>query len=494
MKREKPTLTFFQIWNMCFGFLGLQFAFALQNANVSRIFQSLGADLDKIAFIWIAAPLTGLVVQPIVGYLSDRTWNRFGRRKPYFLVGAALAASALWLMPRAPTLWFAAAFLWVLDASINVSMEPFRAFVGDLLSPAQRPRGYAMQSFFIGVGAVVASALPWILTQFGFSNSGSSNGQGMIPPSVRYSFDIGAVVLLCTILWTVLRTREYPPKVLESFNDAVVDEVPAAPARGARIVRRGMLWSGAGMIAVVLVWGFKLDRQLYVICAGALLWGLALWVHGMRSSPGSFGTVMRDLDAMPGTMRRLAPVQFFSWLALFAMWIYTTAAVAQVHFGSVDAHSDAFNAGANWVGVLFATYSGCSAVAAIFIPMLVNRIGLKRTHLVNLWLGGIGLLSFLVIRDPQWLLASMAGVGVAWASIVSLPYALLSDSVPASKMGLYMGIFNCFIVIPQLVAASALSFLLKLLFGGAPIGALAIGGVSFIIAGVLVLRVAEPGR
>jgi maltose/moltooligosaccharide transporter len=494
MMREKPTLTFFQIWNMCFGFLGLQFGFALQNANVSRIFQSLGADLDQIPIMWIAAPLTGFVVQPIVGYLSDRTWNRVGRRKPYFLVGAVFAASALWLMPRAPTLLFAAALLWVLDASINVAMEPFRAFVGDLLAPAQRPRGYAMQSFFIGVGAVVASALPWILTQFGFSNSGSSDGPGMIPLTVRYSFDIGAVVLLCAILWTVVRTREYPPKVLESFDDATPDAVPATPTSGAGLVRRGIFWGGAGLIALVLVWGFKLDRQLYVICAGALLWSLALLVHGMRSSPGAFGTVMRDLDAMPDTMRRLAPVQFFSWLALFAMWIYTTAAVAQVHFGSTDAHSDAFNAGANWVGVLFATYSGCAAVAAIFIPMLVNRIGLKRTHLVNLWIGGIGLLSFLVIRDPQWLLASMAGVGVAWASIVSLPYALLSDSVPASKMGLYMGIFNFFIVIPQLVAASALGLLLRLLFGGAPIGALAIGGVSFIIAGVLVLRVSEPGR
>src|ERR1700732_436053 len=221
----KPTLTFLQIWNMCFGFLGLQFAFALQNANVSRIFQSLGADLDQIPIMWIAAPLTGLLVQPVIGYLSDRTWTRLGRRKPYFAIGAVLAASALWLMPRAPTLWFAAALLWVLDASINVSMEPFRAFVGDLLAPAQRPRGYAMQSFFIGVGAVVASALPWILTQFGFSNSGRSDGQGMIPLTVRYSFDIGALVLLCAILWTVVRTREYPPKVLESFNDATPDAV-----------------------------------------------------------------------------------------------------------------------------------------------------------------------------------------------------------------------------------------------------------------------------
>ena len=495
MKPSKPALTFPQIWNMCFGFLGLQFGFALQNANVSRIFQSLGADLDQIPIMWIAAPLTGLLVQPVVGYLSDRTWTRLGRRKPYFIVGAVLAASALWLMPRAPTLWFAAALLWMLDASINISMEPFRAFVGDLLAPAQRPLGYSMQSFFIGVGAVVASALPWILTQFGVSNSSASvGGRAVIPVSVRYAFDIGAAVLLLAILWTVARTREYPPEELESFSDAVPPAATLARTSGASVLRRGALWTGGGVIALALVLILGLDRQLVVIGAGALLWGLALLLHGMRPGRGVFGTVMRDLEAMPDTMRRLAPVQFFSWLALFAMWIDTTAAVAQVHFGSSDANSDAFNQGANWVGVLFATYNGCAAVAAIFIPLLVKRVGLRVSHLINLWIGGIALLSFLVIRDPHWLLLSMVGVGVAWASIVSLPYALLSDSVPADKMGLYMGIFNFFIVIPQLVAASALGLLLRWLFGGAPIGALAIGGVSFLISGALVLRVVEPAR
>src|SRR5476649_8498 len=223
----KPALTFLQIWNMCFGFLGLQFAFALQNANVSRIFQSLGADLDQIPIMWIAAPLTGLLVQPVIGYMSDRTWTRLGRRKPYFVVGAALAASALWLMPRAPTLWFAAALLWVLDASINVSMEPFRAFVGDQLAPRQRPLGYAMQSFFIGMGAVIASALPWILAHFGISNNGASNnGQALIPDTVRHAFDAGAAVLLLSILWTVLRTREYPPEQLQAFSDALPEAEP----------------------------------------------------------------------------------------------------------------------------------------------------------------------------------------------------------------------------------------------------------------------------
>jgi maltose/moltooligosaccharide transporter len=240
--------------------------------------------------------------------------------------------------------------------------------------------------------------------------------------------------------------------------------------------------------------GLGLDRQLYLVCGGALLWGLALLTHGFGTGRGWFGSVMRDLENMPQTMRRLAPVQFFSWLALFAMWIYTTAAVAQVHFGSSDPRSEAFNQGANWVGVLFATYNGCAAVAAIFIPLLVKRVGLRLSHLINVWIGGAALLSFAVVRNPHWLLLSMAGVGIAWASILSLPYVLLSDSVPARKMGLYMGIFNFFIVIPQLVAASVLGLLLKWLFGGAPIGALVMGGVSFFISGALVLRVAEPAR
>jgi maltose/moltooligosaccharide transporter len=489
----KPTLTFLQIWNMCFGFLGLQFAFALQNANVSRIFQSLGADLDQIPIMWIAAPLTGLLVQPVIGYLSDRTWTRLGRRKPYFVIGAVLAASALWLMPRASTLWFAAALLWVLDASINVSMEPFRAFVGDQLAPTQRPLGYAMQSFFIGVGAVVASALPWIMAQFGFSNSGTAaDGRAAIPVTVRHAFDIGAAVLLFAIIWTVVRTREYPPQELQGFSDAIPAPARSQHAIGASGLQRGALWSGGGLVGIGLIWGLGLDRQMYLLCAGALLWGLALLTHGFTQGSGGFGTVMRDLETMPDTMRRLAPVQFFSWLGLFAMWIYTTAAVAQVHFGSSDPRSDAFNQGANWVGVLFATYNGCAALAALFIPLLVHRIGLRFSHLINVWIGGVALLSFLVIRNPYWLLMPMVGVGIAWASILSLPYVLLSDSLPAKKMGLYMGIFNFFIVIPQLVAASVLGLLLKWLFGGAPIYALAIGGVSFLISGVLVLRVAEP--
>jgi maltose/moltooligosaccharide transporter len=434
---SKPLVSFWQIWNMCFGFLGLQFAFGLQNANVSRIFQSLGASLDQVPLLWIAAPLSGLLVQPIIGYMSDRTWTRLGRRRPYFLVGAVLASVALILMPRSPALWFAGMLLWLLDGSINISMEPFRALVGDQLGPRQRPTGYAVQSFFIGVGAVVASMLPWILARAGVSNVGQA-----IPDTVRLAFDIGAAVMLLAIGWTIIRTREYPPDVLLAFDDAQSDS--DSPARG-----------GGG--------------------------------HDKKA--GMMVTIVQDLVAMPQAMRRLAWVQFFSWLALFSMWIYTTAAVAQVHFGTTDPHSAAYNEGANWVGVLFGAYNGFGALAAVCIPLMVRRFGLQVSHLINLWLGALSLLSFLFIRDPDWLLLSMLAMGFAWASVLSLPYAMLSDTVPARKMGLYMGLFNLFIVIPQVVAAGVLGSVLRMFFGGQPIYALALGGGCFVVAGLLTLRV-----
>ena len=484
----KPQLTFWQIWNMCFGFLGIQFGFALQNANVSRIFQTLGAEVDDVAGLWIAAPLTGLLVQPIVGHLSDRTWTRMGRRRPYFLAGAVLATLALLVMPNSPALWIAAGTLWVLDASINISMEPFRAFVGDQLPPRQRPTGYAMQSFFIGVGAVVASLLPWLLAKFGVANTAPD---GVVPDTVRYAFYFGGAVLFLAIGWTVLRTREYPPDVLESFDDAQPQEARedsnAGPAS-----RAGLGWLVVGIAGAAAIAWSGWDRMLYVLAGMLIAYGALLQLARFLSPQRMLASIVHDLQNMPGTMRRLAVVQFFSWFALFAMWIYTTSAVTAVHFGSSDTSSAAYNEGANWVGVLFAAYNGFAALAAICIPWMVRRFGLRVSHLVNVVLGGVGLLSFLWIRDPQWLLLSMVGVGFAWASILSLPYALLSDSVPAAKMGVYMGIFNFFIVIPQLVAASLLGFLLKHFFGGAPIWALAIGGISLIVAGLCVLRVREP--
>lgn len=493
--RAKPVLTFWQIWNMCFGFLGIQFGFALQNANVSRIFQTLGAEIDDLPILWIAAPLTGLLVQPIVGYFSDRTWTRLGRRRPYFLIGAILTSAALIIMPNSPTLWIAAGVLWMLDASINISMEPFRAFVGDQLGPRQRPRGYAMQSFFIGLGAVVASALPWLLTRYGFSNTADA---GAIPETVRYSFYFGAVVLLAAVGWTVLRTREYPPEQLASFDDAEPassTRVPSLPSVGLGVA---LLVVGLGLAAAVWLWAW--GQTLYILAGGAGVLGIAMLV--LSGSKGSaqasaeakpFIQIMSDLYNMPNTMARLAVVQFFSWFALFAMWIYTTGAVTSVHYGSSDPASAAYNEGANWVGMLFAGYNGFAALAALVIPRMTVWFGLRQTHLINLWIGGAALISFLLIKDPRWLMLSMVGIGFAWASILSLPYALLCDSLPARKMGVYMGIFNFFIVLPQLVAAILLGLLLKTFFGNQPIYALVIGGVSFAVAGLCVLWVAEPG-
>ena len=485
---QKPQLSFWQIWNMCFGFLGIQFGFALQNANVSRIFQTLGADMEQVPGLWIAAPLTGLLVQPVIGYFSDRTWTRLGRRRPYFLWGAIFSTLALFVMPNSPQLWIAAGTLWVLDASLNVSMEPFRAFVGDQLSPRQRPTGYAMQSFFIGVGSVVASLLPWLLAKWGVANSAAP---GEVPDTVRYAFYFGGVVLFLAILWTILRTREYPPEVLRGFDDAEpagqaehTDHVPSAAG--------AWPWCMAGLLGIALVWHFGWDRLLYVLAALPLGYGALRLIATRVPQTSMLAAVAADLHAMPTTMRQLAVVQFFSWFGLFCMWIYTTAAVTRIHYGTTDTASAAWNEGANWVGVLFAAYNGFAALAAIAIPWMARRFGLRASHLCNLVLGGLGLLSIAVIRDPQWLLLSMVGVGFAWASILSLPYAMLSDSVPAAKMGVYMGIFNFFIVIPQLVAVSTLGFLLSKVFDGEPIRVLMLGGASLVVAGVCTLMVQRP--
>ena len=492
---RKPELSFWQIWNMCFGFLGIQFGFALQNANVSRIFQTLGADVSDIPSLWIAAPLTGLLVQPLIGHLSDHTWGRLGRRRPYFLVGAVLATLALLWMPNAPALWVAAGLLWIMDASFNVSMEPFRAFVGDQLPTQQRAQGYAMQSFFIGIGAVVASLLPWLLAKLGVDNVGAAGG---MPDTVKYAFYFGGAVLLGSVLWTVCTTREYPPNTLLAFDDndaASTLELSAASIDRRAAWRKGLAWVIAGAIAIVLIIRMGLDHNLYLLAGGFVAYGLSLlWLSRAHLGNGMFTQVLGDLHAMPAAMRRLAWVQFFSWFAMFAMWIYTTPAVTQVHFGSSDPHSVAYNNGANWVDVLFAVYNGFAALAAVVIPWMVRRWGLRISHLINVCLGGAGLLSFLLIRDPDWLLLSMVGVGFAWASILSLTYALLSDNLPAAKMGIYMGIFNFFIVIPQLLAASVLGVLLKLFFHGQPIWALALGGASLIVAGLCTLRVREPAH
>jgi len=498
--KQKPRLSFWQIWNMCFGFLGIQFGFALQNANVSRIFQTLGAPIDDIPILWIAAPLTGLIVQPIIGYMSDRTWNRLGRRRPYFLVGAILASLALFVMPNSPVLWVAAGMLWIMDASINISMEPFRAFVGDMLPEKQRTSGFATQTFFIGIGAVVASALPYMMTNwFDVSNTAAP---GVVPESVKLSFYWGGAIFLLAVLWTVFRTKEYSPEELAEFDAArppehVAEDTSLRPASKYR--NGGVVWAAIGVALWYWIMSNGLDKQLYVLAGCSVFFGVlqiivSLLQNSNKTENGLYH-IMHDLFHMPRVMRQLAVVQFFSWFALFAMWIYGTAAVTGHHYGTTDVTSAAYNNGADWVGVLFAAYNGFAALAAIAIPFVANRLGCRVCHLINMMIGGVGLISFFFIKDPTLLLLPMIGVGIAWASILSLPYALLSNNLPSHKMGIYMGIFNFFIVIPQLVAASVLGLILREFFDLQSIYGLVIGGVLMMIAGLAVLLVdkeAEP--
>jgi maltose/moltooligosaccharide transporter len=502
----QPQLSFWQIFNMCFGFLGIQFGFALQNANVSRIFQTLGADIDDIPILWIAAPLTGLIVQPIIGYLSDNTWNRFGRRRPYFLLGAVLTTLALFIMPNSPSLWIAAGALWIMDASINIAMEPFRAFVGDNLPKSQRTQGFAMQSFFIGIGAVVASALPYILTAY--FNVANTAPAGEIADSVRYAFYFGGAALFLAIGWTVISSKEYSPEELASFhqNEDQVNQTDAeansqdAKRSAAQYQRGGLIWMTIGAALTAIIVSQDLDKQLYILSLGIFAFGpLQVFcasklktLQGKRSANESMGLVFHvvdDLFHMPKAMAQLALVQFFAWFALFAMWIYTTAAVTSYHYGSTDVMSKAYNDGADWVGMLFASYNGFAALAALCIPLLAKWVGIRFTHTLNMCLGGAGLISFYFISVPSLLWLPMIGVGFAWASILSVPYALLSGVIPSKKMGVYMGIFNFFIVIPQLLAASILGVLLKTFFNGEPIYALIMGGIFMILSGIAVLFV-----
>jgi maltose/moltooligosaccharide transporter len=429
--RAKPRLSFWQIWNMSFGFLGIQFGFALQNGNMSRIFETMGAQEDKLAFLWIAAPTTGLLVQPIIGYLSDRTWSpRWGRRRPFFLIGAIFASLALTVMPHVSALWMAAGMLWIMDSSINISMEPFRALVGDLLPSNQRTAGFGFQTFFIGIGAVVGSLLPYIYTNyFHFSNVAPA---GQIAPSLKYAFYTGGLVYFIAVAWTVFTTKEYPPVDMAEFE--------------AEKRRTSGFW------------------------------------NGVKES-------FSGIADMPRTMRQLAIVQFFSWLALFSMWIYATPAITSHIYHTSDTTSKLYNEGADWVNVCFSVYNGVSALAALALPAVARATSRRITHLLCLTAGGLGLISIYFIQNPQMLLVSMIGVGIAWASILSIPYAMLAGALPSNKMGYYMGVFNFFIVLPQMLASVTLGFFTKQVFGGDSALTLVLGGCSMILSGLLTLRV-----
>jgi maltose/moltooligosaccharide transporter len=432
----KPRLNFWQMFNMSFGFLGIQFGWGLQLANMSAVYERLGARPDAVPLLWLAAPVTGLLVQPIVGALSDRTWGPLGRRRPYFLTGAILASIALFFMPTSSALWMAAGLLWILDASINISMEPFRAFVADKLDVSQRTAGFVMQSFFIGVGASMANALPLVFSWLGVHGSTPSG----VPLSVKYSFQVGAVVFLATVLWTVATTSEFPP------------EDPAAFER-ARRGRRGL---------------------------GPL-----------------FAEIWESIQEMPATMRQLAVVQLFTWLGLFCMWLFFVPATARHVFGATDPQSPAYTQGIEWGGFAFAFYSITCFIVALALPKLAAVTSRKAVHAGALVCGAVGLLSVYLIHDRYLLIASMVGVGIAWASILSMPYAILSTALPAHRMGVYMGVFNFFIVIPEIIASLAFGPLIRTVFGAdnpnAPLYVVMLGGVCLLTAAACVGFVQDVG-
>lgn len=425
--KTKPRLGFWQIWNLSFGFLGIQFGFALQNANASRILQTFGADVHHLSWFWLVAPITGMIIQPIIGYFSDRTWNRLGRRRPYFLAGAIMTSAALILMPNAPHLgnfiapmFIGGGLLMIMDASINISMEPFRALVADKLPDEQHTLGFSVQTLLIGIGAVVGSWLPYILFNwFGVTNV--PTGKGMVPANVVVSFYFGAFVLLSAIVWTVVSTKEYPPE----FYSEEEKNAESAKAK------------------------FRI----------------------------------------PKTMIQLLLVQFFSWFALFSMWVYTTPAVARHFFGTTDPGSVRFQEAGDWVGILFGIYNGVSAIIALLLPLVARRIGKRATHSIALAIGGLSFLSFLIVPDYKLLIIPMIGIGIAWGSILAMPYAMLASTIPPRQMGVFMGLFNMSITIPQIVNGIFGGILLKHIFHGDPLMSLILAGAFMIFGAVSVLFV-----
>lgn len=430
---EKPRLSFSQILSMSMGFLGIQMGFGLQNANASRILQTFGADVEHLSWFWIVAPLTGMLIQPIIGHYSDNTWTRLGRRRPYFLVGALLTAMALALLPNAglfsaflPAVLVGAGFFMIMDASINITMEPFRALVADMLPEEQTTVGFSVQTFLIGIGAVIGSWLPYVILNW--LHIGHETTASGVPLNLLYSFYAGAIILIITILWTVFTTKEYDPATLHSFHHKTE--------------------------------------------------------HKVKEEKAKFSDIFKDIKHMPSTMRRLGLVQFFSWIALFGMWVYTTPAVAEKVYHTIDAQSPLYQEAGDWVGIIFGVYNFVAMLFALFLIPIAKIIGKVRTHAICLTIGGLSLISMYFIQTPNLLILPMIGVGIAWASILAMPYAILAPTLPISKMGIYMGIFNFFITIPQIINALFSGLVLKYLFNNHSMSMLVLSGF-FLLIGAL---------
>ena len=487
-RRMTPALSRIALANMCCGLLGVQIVWGLQNVNTSRIFQTLGANLDQLPILWIAAPITGLLVQPIIGHLSDRTWGPLGRRRPYLLAGALVSALVLVLMPNVHSLWAASVMLWLLTGAINVAMEPFRALVADGVPERQRTTAFALQVVFIGTGAVLASAMPWILSH-GFGLAGTAP-PGVLPPALRASYYVGAVGLLASVGLTVATTRERPPGSLEAAVGAM-DRAEWSSSSSRSLVRNGGLWIGlaVAIAAVTALQGFH--RELYLLAGIGGLLGAGQWLTAWRARHGERPTglleIIDDVLHMPDVLRRLAVVQFFTWFGLFAMWIYAVPAVV----GDARPGSAAYNAQADWVGVMFAFYNAVAAIGAFGLPHLAAAIGRREAHALCLLLGAGGLLGFALVADPAWLWIPALAIGCAWASILAVPYAMVSSAVPPTRMGVYMGIHNVLLVLPQLVAAALLGWAVDRLFGGRPGMALVLAAVSLAIAAGAALTIPD---
>ena len=545
---RKPRLPFLNILIMCFGFFGIQMGFALQTGHFSRVFSTLGAEVDLLPLLWIAGPVTGLVVQPIVGYFSDRTWGRLGRRRPYFLWGALITSLGLFIMPSSSVLWMAAGMLWIIDSSLNLTMEPFRAYVGDMLPEEQRTTGYAAQSFFIGLGGTLGSALPWLLSnQFGLSNEPEKVIEVMhgvdvtvsstLPDNIRMTFYIGAALLFAAVAITVFLGKEYDPETLAAYeaeearqrgvSQAELAPLPAPPTKnmfltlGLTCLGIGTALLGAFYLSGVDIKPINnpetlaklgctspLDAQtcnlntrdwgLYVLSGGIMSFGLLQVFAGLRKTDGSeprgmFSQIMEDMFRLPKTMRQLAVVQFFSWFAMFSMWIYLNDGAIAHHYGDLSPGSKEYQAAGDWIGLLNGVYFAVAAAVAFLIPPLARFTSRKTAYAICLLVGALGFSSFIWLPSGDLLWLSMIGVGIVWAAILSMPYAILSNALPASKMGIYMGIFNFFIVIPQMLAATLLGLLVSRIFDGYAMYALGLGAISFVLAAASVFFVTDPG-